>query len=70
MESAFVGSYRDLCSGLLRSVESPFPKCEGYLDFAQYRIEGTLICGLEAWKDRSHPPFSGGAREISLEWTR
>jgi hypothetical protein len=35
---------------------SPVPKSEGYFDFAQYRLRGTLIVVGIAPGDLGHPP--------------
>jgi len=37
-------------------IPSPVPKSEGYFDFAQYRLGGTLIVVGIAPGDRGHPP--------------
>jgi hypothetical protein len=35
---------------------SPVPKSEGYFDFAQYRLRGTLSVVWKSYRDRGHPP--------------
>jgi hypothetical protein len=48
-------------------IPSPVPKSEGYFDFAQYRLWGTLIVMGIALGDQGHPPAISNATLVTFD---